>query len=309
MFSRTLVLILILVFAVSVDAKQTSFRKYNYGNDIVFTYKFRDYLKRNHNISFTLTEKDVPEDIRRFEKLDGRRMNNEVLSNLKYYAEEAFPDVTIKIKRVGKSIRINASGYSNGRVQQALAYIKQEEERAKDQLLEEYFYTKDKTGHYILPDHPRIAQNFIHFSYPIAQAISDYLGDATDREKIDFTLAFLQNVPYDKLQSRQTSNGAGFATPLDLYKKNRGDCDSKSVAFAAIMRSLLPSADMIMVYIPGHAFAGIAIPPEEGDNTIQLEGKTFVLVEPVGPGLLPVGFVSKQSLQALRKGNFTFKYF
>ncbi len=304
------VFIFLVVFSItSASAKQVSFRKYNYGNDIVFTYKFKDYTRSVQNLSFTVTEKDIAKDIRRFERLDERSLSDAVVKNIQSSIAVSFPDVDVNIRRFGKSIKINAKSYSNERLREAMSFIKNQEEQTKADLLHSYYYTRDKTGNYILPDHPRISDNFIHFANPIAKTIDEKLRDRSDREKINYILSFLQTIPYDKLQNRQTSNGSGFVTPLELFKKNRGDCDSKSVAFAAILKNLLPTADTVMVYVPGHALVAVGVPPQEGDNTIQIEGKSFVLAEPVGPGLLPIGYVSDRSLQSLRSNNFTFKYF
>ena len=124
---------------------------------------------------------------------------------------------------------------------------------------------------------------------------------------MNYALNFLQNIPYDQLVSRYTSNGAGFQTPYGLLYNNRGDCDTKSVALAAILRNLFPELRIVMVYVPEHAFVGVHFKPGKKDYALQLGGQPFVLAEPTGPSLAPLGRLDDRALSYLDSGKFSYQ--
>lgn len=74
-----------------------------------------------------------------------------------------------------------------------------------------------------------------------------------------------------------------------LFDINRGDCDTKSTAMAAILRNLFPDMKMIMVLVPNHAFLAVAMPKQPGDQYLRFDGTDYVVLEAAGPALTPVG--------------------
>jgi hypothetical protein len=87
---------------------------------------------------------------------------------------------------------------------------------------------------------------------------------------------FIQSIPY----STSTTTDAGFQTPIGMFAQNRGDCDTKSVALAAILRGY--GINSVMVTMPEHMFMGVEIPASPGDHTFVYRGRRFVSVEPTG---------------------------
>ncbi len=127
-----------------------------------------------------------------------------------------------------------------------------------------------------------------------------FLRASSDRrEQLAFALRFFQSIPYDELLTRDREGIAGFVSPYALIDLNKGDCDTKTTAMAAVLGAMWPDVTTVMVLIPEHAFLGLAIPPREGDAAITVGGTTYVLVEPVGPGLFPIGHISPRSSQAI----------
>ena len=70
---------------------------------------------------------------------------------------------------------------------------------------------------------------------------------------------------------------------------------SKSTLFLALVRSAHPELGAVVVYVPNHAFAGVALDPVGGDRSFARNGVRYVGVEPVGPARIPVGKVSGKS--------------
>lgn len=154
----------------------------------------------------------------------------------------------------------------------------------------------------IVPDYKRIAHESVLPLKPLANAIHTLAEDTNSpelRAKIRYLLAFFQTIPYDQLQDRRTSNGAGFAYPATLLANNRGDCDTKSVAFAAAFHALFPDIEVVLIALPGHALLGLGIPAQTKEKTLNQAGKKYVLVEPTGPGLLNIGEPGKATQQQM----------
>ena len=93
-----------------------------------------------------------------------------------------------------------------------------------------------------------------------------------------------------------------YRRPLSLLGRNKGDCDSKSTLFLALMHQAWPDLPVGMVYIPEHAFVALGIEPERGDAKLEDEGRSWLLAEPVGPRTAPAGEVDKKSRRRARRG-------
>jgi hypothetical protein len=148
------------------------------------------------------------------------------------------------------------------------------------------------------PDYARIARESVEPLAPVAAALAAATRGRSRREVIDRLLLFLQTIPYDPLEDRATD--AGFALPLAVLAGNRGDCDSKSVTFAALLHRLYPDLPIALILVPGHALVALGLSPEGGDRrTIRYAGRTWVLGEPVGPGAYPLGRIAEESASGL----------
>lgn len=147
------------------------------------------------------------------------------------------------------------------------------------------------------PDYARIAQESLLDLRPVADALAALTPGLPPREGLNRLLLFLQTIPYDRLDDRATD--AGFLLPLVLLAENRGDCDSKAVAFAALAHLLYPDVPIALVLVPQHAFVALGLPPARGDRTLRHGGREWVLAEPVGPHVLPVGRLGDESERKL----------
>lgn len=168
------------------------------------------------------------------------------------------------------------------------------------QYLSERAYAELSPGT-LIPDYARVARESVPVVAPLVAAFRAALGGVDARAALDPLLAFFQTIPYDRLESR-ASGGAGFAYPVALFARNRGDCDTKSVAFASVFSQLYPGVPVVMVMLRDHALIGLGLPARAGERTVVADGQTYLLVEPVGPALLPAGAVGDQSRDGLRRG-------
>ena len=135
---------------------------------------------------------------------------------------------------------------------------------------------------------------------PVADAIADRTRGLPTREVINYAAYFIQSIPYDTLNSREANDEVGFVAPLTLFDINRGDCDTKSTALAAIIWNLYPELDVKMVLIPNHAFLAIGLKGKDADTAIVFNDREYVLVEAAGPALTRVGKSYESSLKHLQ---------
>jgi hypothetical protein len=146
------------------------------------------------------------------------------------------------------------------------------------------------------PDYRRIARIEAAELDTVVPALRGWLRGLDLRAGLERLLLFTQSIPYDPLRDRADS--AGFLPPLQLLAENRGDCDSKSVLFAALAHRLYPDLDIGMALIPGHAFLVLGLSAEPGDDRLDWSGRAWVVAEPVGPANTRLGELSDQSAGA-----------
>lgn len=193
-----------------------------------------------------------------------------------------------------------ASHRLNGERQRELdAYAR----RVRDSVLGELNYVRDPAlGGLLRPDYAGLARAQADLLRPLSKAVVRS-ARASVRDRVALALAFVQTIPYDALELRGARGGTGFAVPAELLHLNRGDCDSKATALAAVMRTLVPGVRTAVVLLPGHAVLAADLPRAPGDRTIALDGRRFVLMEPAGPAVLPLGRVGPDSRRLLDSGD------
>ena len=154
------------------------------------------------------------------------------------------------------------------------------------------------------PDHLRFAKESAEPLKPVLDEIRKKMPRANARGVAVFLLSWLQTIPYDTMESRAESNGAGFVPPLRLIANNKGDCDSKVTLMASIMKAMFPRLKIALIYIPGHALIGMNVSHLTEDEKLEIDGLDYTLAEPVGPGLLPFAQISEQSKRYISSGYY-----
>ncbi len=182
----------------------------------------------------------------------------------------------------------------------------------ENEVMQQYFednyyqtYTNHEQVSGIKVDHVSIANDSVLDLKPLKPLILDHVSIKNIRKVTNYVLGFVQSIPYNTLESRLTSSGAGFNPPLQVLWENQGDCDSKMTLTAALLRALMPRIDMALIYIDGHAFIGINIKGEPGEVTITHNNVKYLLAEPTGPAMLPLGTIAPESELAINQGHYT----
>lgn len=207
------------------------------------------------------------------------------------------------------AIKIAVRSPSQARNQAISDQLREVQQAAFDEYLHDHYYTRYTTVYNqqaVKPDHIRFIREYQEPLIPLSQAIYDNIASQSDaREYFDFLLSWVQSIPYDTLEDRSQTNGAGFLPPAGLLAHNQGDCDSKSVLTAAIARGFLPDTPMILILLPQHALLGVALTPRQGDDTVEVDGTSYILYEPTGPARLPFGQIAPDSRAAIANRHYT----
>ena len=264
-------------------------------NEVIYeVQQTEDGFKIYYEIPAGLTKQQGQKIINSIEKTQKTITNIQALFNqkqekLKVHFQELVQsnkDFLAIIKRSQKDLIKN--------IAQALTN-KQEEEYYKYYLK----ITKNNQGHSIHPDYERLVKKYQPLMHQVAFSVDD--SSLSQRQLANKLLNFLQAIPYDDLKQRDLEYFAGFITPPILFAQNKGDCDSKSVAFLAIAKNLFSNTRGILVLIANHAFVGLELQPQGKEQVLEHNGIAYVLAEVVGPAILSFGVIGTRSKAAIKK--------
>ncbi|MDM7861690.1 hypothetical protein QTP81_13900 [Alteromonas sp. ASW11-36] len=305
-----LVASLALFASFALYAQQQSFSRNATQDGVAYAYAWLDQDRQSQDLSFTLEQSAIarlPTTQRSYQPSVAQR---HVVVSLFHHARTYDPkQVRIDIKPNGELIDISVSSRFPEKIAEYQQAMRAHEQQAYDEYLYKNYYERYQTRlnqNAIKPDHLRYIDESTRALIPLSQAIYEKLNrDSDAREYINLMLGWLQSIPYSTLTDRVSTNGSGFLPPITLLNQNIGDCDSKTVLAAAIIRAFLPKVPMRMVFLRNHALLAISLTAGNEDQRIMIEGLPYILMEPTGPSLMPLGEIGQQSLLAIQQGQYT----
>ena len=299
---------LMLFFMAKGQAQQLSFTKTQIEQSYSFHYQWLDHSKTKQEISFTLAQEGLFERFRNFKNYQNSYAQKTILRRIKKHMQRnPIAGVQIRYRQQQDNYFIEARGLDNDKVANAYQELARLEAKITKEYLKETYYqafTNHQQISGIKVNHVSIANDSVADLKVLKPMILEQVSIQNIRKATNFVLSFVQSIPYSTLESRLTSSGAGFNPPLQLLWQNQGDCDSKMTLTAALLRALMPRIEMALIYIDGHAFIGINIPAEAGEVAIEHEEVNYLLAEPTGPALLPLGKLAPESELAINQGHY-----
>ena len=293
-------------------ADQLSFSKVEVGDNYRFNYQWLDQQGDTQKINFLLSKQAMFDRFRNFKTFKPGMAQFSVNNALqKKLRAEPIRGVMIDFKKNSNN-EISIRGRSNKAVNDAHAKINALKKILNREYLADNYYQQFVTHdqiNAIKPDHARFANIASKDLKPVKPIILEKFSIQNIRKITSYILGFVQSIPYSTLESRVTASGAGFNPPLKLLWENQGDCDSKVTLTAAIFRTLMPRIKMILVFIDNHALIGIEAPVQADDQTINIDGISYVLAEPTGPRLFNLGEIAQESELAIGNGHYTTELF
>lgn len=298
----TCVLFIFLSIHCSVNAQQLAFKKEKQKAEVHFSYTWQDHQQQNTELEFSLPLRQVNQ--QQHKKFIPELAQQYVYIELHKAARKIDPrEARVQIQHRGQDILIKVNSRSNNLLAKWQQLMAQSQDKAFDQYLEEHYYSHFQSyigQKGVKPDHLRYIKENKTVLLPIAQAVYDKLpSNSETRAYVNLVLSWVQSIPYNELENRISSNGAGYLPPLSVVANNQGDCDSKTVLMASLIRSLLPDVSMTMIFLPGHALLGVVLPFRTNEQTLDVDGLEYLLLEPTGPAKLPLGEIANSSARAI----------
>jgi len=282
--------------AFSAAAATTQRNLERQGDDYVLSYRWQGFDEQQHRITLDYPVTLLHNSFRKYRAYQPERANRELRYQLTRYARsQGWRNVEVVLRQREKVLEIRQRGKQNPEI---LRNMQQKHAELLAQHLRDNFYNEltDHTGRTgIKPDHVRIAEASEDIVVPLANAFSNLLGENSQREYLEAILTFMQGIPYQSLEDRIKSSGAGFNPPAKILLEHRADCDSKVTLMGGILRQLMPDVPIYAVYVPEHAFLALRMSRRDDEQTIEIDGQNFLVVEPTGPARLKIGELSETS--------------
>lgn len=290
-------------------AYQVDFKASAHNGAIQYDYKWFNMKGEPKVASFKLFRSDVQKGIHEFKAYDQQEYETFYQANIQKFIKFNKPNgMQVDYHpSTGQFTFSQRRKVEQKNVDHFMDMLKREQSSAIEKYFKNKYYNYNTETNELRPAHGTIAKRYVTAMRPVAKALYKESKGTSSRDVTNHVLSFIQSIPYNTLQDPRTSNGAGYQTPYGVIHGNKGDCDSKSVMFASIMRNLYPYARIVVIYVPGHALVGFDYQKGKGDYAIQIGGTTFVLAEPVGPALKPLGQISSQALQQIRRGSYSYE--
>lgn len=282
------------VFAAPSWAQQTSFDVEKSETEWRFDVGWKDANGKKRKAVFALPNARIEKDLKVPLQFQTKDANEDIVEAINAYGKRT-KGVQIKAVRRGDKVLISGSSKSRKKMKKAKSELKKVQRKARNQYLRKHGFTQLKGK--IIPNHARHAYRYSDDLEPLAIALGS--GELKRRMYAKRALSFVQSIPYEKGRNGKDS---GFRLPMSLLAKNKGDCDSKATLYLALMKAAHPSLDSVFVYIKGHAFVGLGLKPQKNDVVFQADGRRWVLVEPVGPALAPLGQGDAKSERKAKRG-------
>ena len=292
-----LLLVALVASASGAEAQQLDFKRVSRSGDELLSYRWRDHDRHERSIAFTLTRQAIREAEDSFAEYS--------LQGMWQVVER---DLRDEVARFGNGARIDIRRTADG-----VRWTLEARKPDLDDLTRKVHARLARSEHDYLTRHLRrmVGERRIIVDFAAAtgalqgplRAVARALGDVPDvpneeRARVALALGFFQEIPYALLDDKQRQGGDFLPAPA-LLAENRGDCDSKAVALAAVLRNLTRFRKLAVVTMPGHAILGVEMPAQPGDATIRQGGRQYVALETAGPSLLPVGQVGPTTAKYL----------
>ncbi|MCC2605377.1 transglutaminase-like domain-containing protein [Planctobacterium marinum] len=291
------------------NASQTYFHKEETPNKVHLKYRWQDFFGTHRSLSFELDKAQIATQNKQNKSYRPEIAQRYVYMELQRKAQTINPkEARVKFRSRNNELQIEVKSRSEQMIEKWTTELVAEREAAFDRYLAMNYYSRyvspyGQTG--VKPDHIRFVNEAVTALLPASQALYELMDDdSTSRAYVNMILSWVQSIPYNDLQDRMTSNGAGYLPPSEVLLTNKGDCDSKATLTAALLRSLLPNLHMTIVYLPNHALLGANLPHFDGEEKVTEGGIDYLLLDPTGPQLMKVGEVSDETARYINNDMF-----
>ncbi|MGX5914976.1 hypothetical protein ACR0ST_09615 [Aliidiomarina sp. Khilg15.8] len=297
----------LLAISAQLHAEQLDFTRQHHDEYIHFSYQWQDRQQQSHGLEVAVLAEGFLQTPANFRALSPARVQREVRPQLQQFARnQGWHAVEIKTQGHNQQLRIIQHQGSSSERAERQQLLRERYQILQRQVIHEHYYNflTTHTGERgYKPDHVRIARASQARLQPLVDALEEKLGrHRRPREALDYLLGFVQSIPYDQLDDRFRSPGAGFNPPTQLLYENRGDCDSKVTLIAALFNLLHPEIQSRILYLPQHAVLAVDIEPQAGDFSVSVADSRYLVADPTGPALMAAGEISRPYQAFIQSG-------
>lgn len=291
-------------------ATQLSFETTKNSGNMLFSYKWKDHQKQQQFLDFTLPLDKV--NVQHHKRFIPELADQFIFVELHKAARAINPkEASVQIRRQANKIVVKVNSRSQNLIDKWQNSMQRSREGAFDQYLADNYLSHFRTHlgqKAIKPDHLRYINEGKVPLRPIAQALYQKVPEKSEtRVYINLLLSWVQSIPFYALEDRLTSKGAGYLPPALVVSSNQGDSDSKTALMASLIRSLLPDAKMIMLYLPNRALLAISLPFRTSERTLSIGGVDYLLMEPTGPVNHKLGEIAPTSEGAINGNMYSYE--
>jgi hypothetical protein len=291
----------LLLWCGAAEAQQLDFKRNSRSGEEHLTFRWRDHERREHTTAFTLTKQAIREAEASFVEFSIEAMWRHLERELRDEVAKFGNGATLEFQRKNDGLMWAISVRDNKQADVLSARLVQRYNAAEKSYLAQHLRRRVDERR-ILVDFAGATQAQQGAMRAVARALGDTPGiDNNDRARIGLALAFFQEIPYVLLEDKKRRGGDFLSAPA-LLAQNRGDCDSKAVALAAVLRTCTPWRRLAMITMPGHALLAVDVPAQPGERTIRAQGRQWVAVEAAGPAMAEIGAVGTQTAKISRRG-------
>lgn len=282
------------------QAQQLEFGRISRGGDEQLSWRWRDSAGLERRTSFTLTKEAIAEAEASFRDFSMDTMWRTLEADLREEVEKSGNGSAIKLTRGPDGLRWTISGPDQRSVDILSRRIAERLERDQEAYLARYL--RKRVGRRVMVDFATATRVLQQPLRAAARGLGATPGIANnDRARVALALGFFQQIPYAALEDKDRRGGDFLPAPA-LLAQNRGDCDSKTVALAAVLRTYTPLRKLVVVTMPGHAILAVDLPSDPEDLAIRSDGRQYVALEAAGPAMAPIGQVGPITARYLKEG-------
>lgn len=286
-----------------VDALR-QFQREDAGEDFAMTYGFIDHNGAEHHVTCSVNKKDYQKQFDTF-GYDQKQINAQVDTMLQARVDRELsrrglsPYMTVRFSDGGgyqweynfpgtmdRSEVAEKEASAKELVHLIETDYKKRSSQEQDRLYLEHGFLTRKNQLFL--DYAGLVKQSQPLMRNCFNALYSERKQYNERQFIGEYLAFFQELQYEvpplKIGNRTIW---GLWVPTEVLVNDHGDCDSKSVAFSAMCKSL--GLSVILIEVPNHVLVGVESKPGPGERFVQVNNRYFILCEPAGPGKLRPG--------------------
>ena len=298
--SRLAVALVLLLAAGRAEAQQVDFSKVSRGGSDQLSWRWRGNDGRDLATSFTLSKEAIGEAEASFRDFSMDTMWRQLEADLRGDIDRLGQGMQVKLTRNRDGIHWDVAGKNQAAVNKLSKQLQERLEAGLKEYLARYL--RMRVGNRVLVDFAAATAAQQKPLRAVARAFGALPSVVdSDRARIGLALGFFQQIPYARLEDKDRRGGDFLPAPA-LLAQNRGDCDSKAVALAAVLRTYTPGRKFAVVTMPGHAILAVDLPSDPEDWAIRADGRQFVALEVAGPAMAGVGQVGAATARMLKEG-------